>query len=65
MSGRLAAVEGVLAGLRPGDTLIRMYDSRRFTMAEIAASCDVAPMTVYRDIQTAPHHADRKVITGH
>ena len=42
-----------------------MYDSRRFTMAEIAASCDVAPMTVYRDIQTAPHHADREVITGH
>lgn len=32
----------------------RMYDSRLFTMAEIAASCDVTPMTVYRNIRTDP-----------
>ena len=30
----------------------RMYDSRQFTMAEIAASCDVTPNTVYRHIRT-------------
>jgi DNA invertase Pin-like site-specific DNA recombinase len=30
----------------------RMYDSRQFTMAEIAASCGVTPMTIYRNIQT-------------
>jgi DNA invertase Pin-like site-specific DNA recombinase len=30
----------------------RMYDARQFTMAEIAASCDVTPMTIYRHIRT-------------
>jgi DNA invertase Pin-like site-specific DNA recombinase len=30
----------------------RMYNSRQFTMAEIAASCAVTPMTVYRHIRT-------------
>jgi DNA invertase Pin-like site-specific DNA recombinase len=30
----------------------RMYDSQRFTMAEIAQSCGVTPMTIYRHIQT-------------
>jgi hypothetical protein len=30
----------------------RMYDSKQFTMAEIAASCAVAPMTIYRSIRT-------------
>ncbi len=30
----------------------RMYDSRQFTMAEIAASCSVSPMTIYRHIHT-------------
>ena len=30
----------------------RMYDSRHFTMAEIAASCAVTPMTIYRNIRT-------------
>jgi len=30
----------------------RMYDSRAFTMAEIAASCGVTPMTIYRNIHT-------------
>lgn len=37
----------------------RMYDARRFTMAEIAASCAVTPMTIYRNIQTTkavPEH---------
>jgi len=28
----------------------RMYDSHRFTMAEIAQSCAVSPMTIYRRI---------------
>jgi len=30
----------------------RMYDTRKFTMAEIARSCDVTPMTIYRHITT-------------
>jgi len=30
----------------------RMYDARQFTMAEIAQSCAVTPMTIYRNIQT-------------
>ncbi|MFG3711668.1 recombinase family protein [Micromonospora sp. NPDC047730] len=30
----------------------RMYDSRQFTMAEIASSCGVTPMTIYRNIHT-------------
>ena len=30
----------------------RMYDSRQFTMAEIADSFDVTPMTIYRNIRT-------------
>jgi DNA invertase Pin-like site-specific DNA recombinase len=30
-----------------------MYDSRQFTLAEIAASCGVTPMTIYRNIKTA------------
>jgi DNA invertase Pin-like site-specific DNA recombinase len=30
----------------------RMYDSRQFTMTEIAASCAVTPMTIYRHIRT-------------
>ena len=30
----------------------RMYDARQFTMAEIAPSCAVTPMTIYRNIQT-------------
>ncbi len=30
----------------------RMYDTRQFTMAEIARSCDVTPMTIYRNIRT-------------
>jgi hypothetical protein len=34
------------------DKAQRMYDSRRFSMAEIAQSCGVTPMTIYRNIQT-------------
>lgn len=30
----------------------RMYDARQFTMAEIADSCAVTPMTIYRNIRT-------------
>ncbi len=30
----------------------RMYDSRTFSMAEIAASCTVTPMTIYRHIRS-------------
>ncbi|MFI9413992.1 recombinase family protein [Nocardia gamkensis] len=33
------------------DKAQRMYDSKSFTMAEIAQSCGVTPMTVYRKIQ--------------
>jgi len=29
-----------------------MYDARQFTMAEIASSCGVTPMTIYRHIHT-------------
>jgi DNA invertase Pin-like site-specific DNA recombinase len=34
------------------DKAQRMYGSRQFTMAEIASSCAVTPMTVYRNIRT-------------
>ncbi len=30
----------------------RMYNARQFTMAEIATSCGVTPMTIYRHIRT-------------
>jgi DNA invertase Pin-like site-specific DNA recombinase len=33
------------------DKAQRMYDSKSFTMAEIAQSCGVTPMTVYRNIR--------------
>ncbi len=32
----------------------RMYDARGFTMAEIAESCSVTPMTIYRNITITP-----------
>ncbi|HEX8628421.1 MAG TPA: recombinase family protein, partial [Catenuloplanes sp.] len=61
MAGLAAArARGRNGGRRPKMTpeLIgkaqRMYDSRQFTMAEIAASCAVTPMTIYRNIRTAP-----------
>ena len=31
----------------------RMYDARQFTMAEIATSCSITPMTIYRHIRTS------------
>lgn len=31
-----------------------MYDAKTFTMAEIAASCGVTPMTIYRNISIRP-----------
>jgi len=37
----------------------RMYDANTFTMAEIAASCGVTPMTIYRNIRVRP--ADQQV----
>jgi DNA invertase Pin-like site-specific DNA recombinase len=33
------------------DKAQRMYDSKSFTMAEIAQSCSVTPMTIYRNIR--------------
>ncbi len=37
----------------------RMYNARQFTMAEIAQSCGVTPMTIYHHITTADsaHHS--------
>jgi len=37
----------------------RMYNARQFTMAEIAQSCDVTPITIYRHITTGEnaHHS--------
>ena len=34
------------------DKAQRMYDSRKFSMAEIANTFDVTPMTIYRNIRT-------------
>ena len=34
------------------DKAQRMYDSRKFSMAEIAHTFDVTPMTIYRNIRT-------------
>lgn len=34
------------------DKAQRMYDSRRFTVAEIAQACSVSPTTIYRHIRT-------------
>ncbi|MBV9142738.1 MAG: hypothetical protein JO115_17805 [Pseudonocardiales bacterium] len=39
------------------DKAQRMYDARQFTMAEIATSCGVSPMTIYRNIHTTQHTA--------
>ncbi len=37
----------------------RMYNARQFTMAEIAQSCGVTPMTIYHHITTgdSAHHS--------
>jgi DNA invertase Pin-like site-specific DNA recombinase len=39
------------------DKAQRMYDAQTFTMAEIAASCAVTPMTIYRNIRTTQRTA--------
>jgi predicted transcriptional regulator len=40
-----------------------MYDARQFTMAEIATSFGVTPMTIYRHIPHGPTtDADRRTI---
>jgi len=41
------------------DKAQRMYDARQFTMAEIAASCGVTPMTIYRNITTSQTTTNR------
>jgi DNA invertase Pin-like site-specific DNA recombinase len=41
------------------DKAQRMYDSKSFTMAEIAQSCGVTPMTVYRNIRVDTATASR------
>ena len=38
--------------ITPRFTAQRMYDARQFTMAEIATSCGVTAMTIYRHIHT-------------
>ncbi len=53
-----ARVRGRTGGRKPKmtpkliDKAQRMYDARQFTMAEIAQSCGVTPMTIYRNITT-------------
>ncbi|MEV0901371.1 hypothetical protein [Actinoplanes sp. NPDC049802] len=52
MSGEAAACpQGVPAMINKAQ---RMYDSKQFTMTEIASSRDATPMTVHREIRTAP-----------
>ena len=66
MAGLAAArARGRIGGRKPNMTpeltgkAQRMYDAGTFTMAEIAASCGVTPMTVYRNIRVRP--ADQQV----
>ena len=53
-----ARVRGRTGGRKPKmtpkliDKAQRMYDARQFTMAEIAQSCGVTPMAIYRNITT-------------
>jgi DNA invertase Pin-like site-specific DNA recombinase len=55
-----ARARGRVGGRKPKmtpqliDKAQRMYDSKKFTMAEIATSVGVTPMTVYRHIRTTP-----------
>jgi hypothetical protein len=59
-AGRRPCPRAATAGRRPKMTpeltgkAQRMYDARTFTMAEIAASCGVTPMTIYRNITVRP-----------
>jgi DNA invertase Pin-like site-specific DNA recombinase len=55
-----ARARGRMGGRKPKmtpalvDKAQRMYDTRTFTMAEIAGSCGVTPATVYRHIRVEP-----------
>jgi DNA invertase Pin-like site-specific DNA recombinase len=57
---RLAAARGRTGGRRPKMTpeltgkAQPMYGAKTFTVAEIAASCGVTPMTIYRNISIRP-----------
>jgi DNA invertase Pin-like site-specific DNA recombinase len=42
----------------------RMYDSRQVTMAEIAATCSVTPMTIYRHIHTDQSSAAARAVVA-
>ena len=46
------------------DKAQRMYDARQFTMAEIASSCGVTPMTIYRNIRITPRTAPTTLATA-
>ena len=65
---RHAGVRGHNGGRKPERTasLIGkaqpMYDARQFTLAEIATSCGVTPMTIYRHIRT--EKAPRSLTVG-
>lgn len=54
----LARARGRTGGRKPKvtpeviDKAQRMYDSRKFSMAEIAHTFDLIPMTIYRNIRT-------------
>lgn len=58
-----ARARGRTGGRKPKMTPVlveraqRMYDSKTFTMAEIAATCGVSPMAIYRHIRTDPASA--------
>jgi len=64
-AGLLAArARGRTGGRKPTMTpaliskVQRMYNARQFTMAEIAQSCGVTPMTIYRHITTGDNAPD-------
>jgi len=64
-AGLIAAARARTGGRKPKmtpsliDKAQRMYNARQFTMAEIAQSCGVTPMTIYHHITTADsaHHS--------
>ncbi len=42
------------------DQAQRTYDAKQLTMNEIARSCGVTPMTIYRNISTDPGRVDAR-----
>jgi predicted DNA-binding transcriptional regulator YafY len=46
------------------DKAQRMYNARQFTMNEIATSCGVTPMTIYRNIRITPRTAPTTLATA-